>query len=363
MARILVVNAGSSSLKLAVVEDGVRGAAITIERWQGGDLDAMDAFVTEAGVLDGVGHRVVHGGPQHTAPARVDEELLASLAAIEDLAPLHNPRAIAAIEDVHRLRPDLPAAASFDTAFHAGLPLAAATYALPRTWNRRMGLRRYGFHGLSHAHIARRSTEMVGKGAGLRVISCHLGAGASLAAIVGGRSVDTTMGFTALEGLVMASRSGTVDPGLLLWLLTQRHMDPGEVEDALYHRSGLAGLTGTSGDLRDVRKGKDDGDPDCVLAYDVFVHRLRREIGAMAASAGGVDVLAFTGGIGENAADVRRDTVDGLAHLDLAVDLDANGTAAPDADITAGGSAATVLVLAASEDLEIAREATEVLDL
>ena len=185
----------------------------------------------------------------------------------------------------------MPAVACFDTAFHADLPVAARTYALPREWNARWHLRRYGFHGLSHAHAVRCAAGIVGREvADLRMVSCHLGAGASLAAVVGGRSVDTTMGFTPLEGLVMLSRSGSVDPGLLLWLVTRRGVSPEHLAEVLSHGSGLKGLSGTSGDLRDVLAGRARGDADCSLAFDVFVHRLRRDIGAMTASAGGLDV-------------------------------------------------------------------------
>lgn len=361
--RVLVVNAGSSSLKLSLVEDGSRGATRTIERWQGrGDAHALEGFVQEVSPVDVVGHRVVHGGPRLTGPTRVDADVLTYLESIGDLAPLHNPRAVEAIAETSRLLPAVPSVVAFDTAFHAELPAAASTYALPHEWNQRWDLRRYGFHGLSHAHAVRRGAELVGRAVeDLRVVSCHLGAGASLAAVRHGRSVDTTMGFTPLEGLVMATRPGSVDPGLLLWLLQHGGVDAEVLAATLEHHSGLRGLSGTSGDLRDVLAGRERGEERCGLAYEVFLHRLVREIGAMAASAGGLDLLVFTGGIGEHAPEVRAAASDALAHLGVVVDEAANHGASGDSDISGESGEARVVVVDAAEDLEIAREATAVL--
>lgn len=383
--RVLVVNTGSSSLKLSVLEAGADGgtatgptarpaarpatlavtvAATTVERWDGeGHLEPVQAFLDGVGAVDAVGHRVVHGGPEHSEAARVDDALMAYLASISDLAPLHNPRAVAALREVGRLLPDTPAVACFDTGFHATMPPAARTFALPREWNERWRLRRYGFHGLSHAGAARRAAELVGRPLEeLRIVSCHLGAGASLAAVLGGRSVDTTMGFTPLAGLVMQTRSGSIDPGLLLWLLEHGGVELEALGDALEHRSGMKGLSGTSGDLREVLAGMADGDGACALAYDAFVHRLVREAAAMAAGAGGLDVLVMTGGIGEHSAEVRRDAAAGLGFLGVAVDDDANRAAQGDADISAGGAAVRTVVVTAREDTEIARQTRELLD-
>jgi acetate kinase len=298
--RVLVVNSGSSSLKLSVLSpDGSVHAATTVERWEGrAHLQPVQQFLHGVDGIDAVGHRVVHGGPRYRASARVDGELLDYLDSIQDLAPLHNPRAVAGIRAVPDLLPEIPAVACFDTAFHATLPAEAHTYALPREWNARWALRRYGFHGLSHAYASRRGAELAGAPIRvLRMVSCHLGAGASLAAIRDGLSVDTTMGFTPLAGLVMVTRSGDVDPGLLLWLLKHGGVSVDELDEALENRSGLRGLSGTSGDLRDVLAGRTDGDPDCALAFDVFVHQLCREIAAMTAAVGGLDVLVMTGGM------------------------------------------------------------------
>ena len=361
--RILVVNAGSSSLKLSrLTGDGQVTAATTIERWQGaGHLEPLTQFLQVCGPVDAVGHRVVHGGPRYTGPAPVDGELLAYLEAIADLAPLHNPRALAGVQAVRELLPDVPAVACFDTAFHAGLPATARIYALPREWNQRWGLRRYGFHGLSHGYATRRAVELVGETApGRRIVSCHLGAGASLAAVRDGACRDTTMGFTPLAGLVMATRSGDVDPGLLLWLLQHGKVTVDELDQVLENESGLRGLSGTSGDLRDVLAGRDAGDLHCALAFDVFLHRLTREIAAMTAAIGGLDVLVMTGGIGEHAPLVRAQVATRLTYLGVDVDPNLNEAVTGDADISAAGSAVRTLVVTAREDLEIAGQVAAV---
>jgi acetate kinase len=270
----------------------------------------------------------------------------ARLEALGDLAPLHQPRALAAID---ALRGVAPAAACFDTAFHATLDAGAATYALPPEWPRR----RFGFHGLSHAYAARRVAELAGRSSDdLRIVSCHLGAGASLAAIAGGRSVDTTMGFTPLDGLVMATRAGSVDPGLLLWLIEHRGVPPGELSDALEHRSGLTALAGT-GDMRELLGRDDEG---ARQALRVYVHRLRAAIAAMAAALGGLDVLAFTGGVGEHAAAVRTASAEGLAFLGVGLDAPRNDAATADAEIGAAGATVRAFVVTAREDLEMARQ-------
>jgi acetate kinase len=347
--RVLVVNAGSSSLKLRLLgpDDALLG-----ER----DLapgEPLAPAIDALGEADAVGHRVVHGGARFSAPVVIDDDVLRELDALTNLAPLHQPPALAGIAAVRDARPGLPAVACFDTAFHAGLPDAAATYPLPREWRERWAIRRYGFHGLSHAWAARRAAELA---PGVeRVVSCHLGAGASLAAIRRGRSVDTTMGFTPLEGVVMATRSGTVDPGLLLWLLGQGIV-PAELARALEHDSGLTGLAGT-GDMREVLAAAARGDDAAALALDVYVHRLRAAVAAMAAALGGLDALVFTGRIGERAPEVRARTAAGLGFLGVALDADRNAATAPDADVTAPGARPRVLVVESREDVEIARGA------
>ena len=354
--RVLVVNAGSSSLKLAVLVDDTVEASTTVERWEGvGHVEPVEEFLSTCGPVAAVGHRVVHGGTRYVAPVVVDDDVLAYLDSITDLAPLHQPRAVAGLREVSRLV-DVPSVACFDTAFHATMSPAARTYALPREWNHRWQLQRYGFHGLSHAAAVRRAAELLGRPVDtLRMVTCHLGAGASLAAVREGRSVDTTMGFTPLAGLVMATRSGSVDPGLVTWLLEHGGLDAEALTAALEHQSGLRGLTGTSGDFREVLAGRADGDPDCVLAFDVYVHTLVREIGAMAASAGGLDVLVFTGGVGEHVPEVRAAAAQRLAHLGVALDPAANAAAQADAVVTAPGAPVATVVVTAAEAAEVAR--------
>jgi acetate kinase len=239
------------------------------------------------------------------------------------------------------------------------MPAAASTYALPAEWRERWQIRRYGFHGLSHAYAARRVSELLGH-VPARLVVCHLGAGASLAAIRDGRSVDTTMGFTPLEGLVMATRSGTVDPGLVLWLTEQAKIPPDELGDALEHRSGMTGLAGTA-DMREVQARDAQGDSAAGLALTVYLHRLRGLIASMAAALGGLDTLVFTAGVGENDADIRAGAADGLGFLGVAVDKGRNAEARGDTDITAPGAAVQSFVVAAREDIEIARQVREVL--
>jgi acetate kinase len=310
--RVLVVNPGSSSLKASLVVDGERVEDDDVAAERGGE--ELAAVLDRWSPVDAAGVRFVHGGPDLTAPVLVDDEVLRTLEGTVELAPLHNPTSLAVARTLRDA--GLRVVACFDTAFHATLPAAAATYALPRAWNRAWRLRRYGFHGLSYEYVAARAAEQLGRPlAELRLVLCHLGGGASACAVVGGRSVDTTMGFTPMEGLAMQVRSGSVDPGLLLWLLQTGRVGLDELADALEHRSGLAGLSGTSGDIREVLAGLDAGDQDCRLAFDVYVHRLAAAVGAMAASAGGLDALVFTGGVGEHVARVRDVLAERLAHL------------------------------------------------
>jgi acetate kinase len=368
MTSVLVVNAGSSSLKLRVLgpDDSVT-SALDLSAWDGTAGDpALRGFLRGLAGVGVSGHRVVHGGARFTGPVLVDDGVVAGIAGLTDLAPLHQPRALAGIAATRAALPGVPAVACFDTAFHASLPPAAASYALPDAWTRRYGLRRFGFHGLSHGYAAARAAHLSGdEGAlRLRVVTCHLGAGSSLAAVNGGVSVDTTMGFTPLEGLVMATRSGSVDPGLIVWL--QRHGGLGldEVSDGLEFRSGLAGLAGLpggSGDMLDVRRAAAGGDAQARLAINVHAHRLRASIAAMAAAMDGLDILVFTGGIGEHQPEVRAEAAAGLGFLGVAVDEGRNATAQPDCDISAPGAAVRTLVIAAREDIEIAHQAREIL--
>ncbi len=359
--RVLVVNAGSATVKLSLI--GERDETLAerlLEAPQASlDPDELRTALDEDGLgdADAVGHRIVHGGERFRAAVRIDSSVEAQLRALTVLAPIHQPRSLAAYDAVRRALPRVAAFACFDTAFHATLSAAAATYAVPAAWRERWGVRRYGFHGLSHAWIAHRAPELLGVDpAGLRTVSCHLGAGASLCAIRDGASIDTTMGFTPLEGLVMATRSGTVDPGLLLWLL-EKHEPLGarELSDALEHQSGLLGLAGTA-DMREVLARVEGGDSAASLAFEVYLHRLRAGIAAMVAALEGLDVLVFTGGVGEHSAPVRAHAASALAFLGIQVDTERNQAATPDAELSAAGARVRTLVLAAREDLEIARQ-------
>ena len=344
--RVLVANAGSSSLKVSLLDGD------DAELWRR-DLDSPDEVPAAdlPAEVDAVGHRIVHGGHRFTSAARLDTAVVDALEELTELAPLHQPRSLAAVDALSRALPDAPQVACFDTAFHASIPPAAATYALPREWRERFGLRRFGFHGLSHAYASRRAGEL-SPGA-RRIVSCHLGAGASLCAVLDGRSVDTTMGFTPLEGLVMATRSGSVDPGLLLWLQDHAGLSADQMTEALEHESGLSGLAGTA-DMRELL-ARDDA--EARLALDVYVHRLRTGIGAMAASLGGLDALVFTGGVGQAAPRVRELACAGLEHLGVALDAGRNAAAeGADADVVGQGSRVAVLVVRAREDVEIARQ-------
>jgi acetate kinase len=387
--RILVVNAGSSSLKLRVLgaragnaragnASGAGGddviAAADLPAADGGQVGgtgsaAIKAAVESFGPVDAVGHRIVHGGTLYAAPVLVTAEVRRRLESLTDLAPLHQPKSLAALDAVTAELPDTPAVACFDTAFHTTIPDAAATFALPAEWRTRWTLRRYGFHGLSHSYASRRAAELTGHPApdapaGLRVVTCHLGAGASLAAVHSGKSVDTTMGFTPLDGLVMATRSGSVDPGLVLWLEEHAHMPSRELAATLENRSGLAGLAGT-GDMREVLSRAAAGDQRAVLGRDVYLHRLRASVAAMAAAMDGLDVLVFTGGVGENSPEIRARAADGLAFLGVAVDESRNtlGKEArgDDWEITAPDAKARTFVIAAREDRQIAAEVRSVL--
>ena len=370
--RVLVVNAGSSSLKLRVLDssDKVTGTADLPAPRGAADAAAMESTLASLGDADAVGYRIVHGGTSFTAPVRIDDGVLATLRALTDLAPLHQPKSLAAVAAVQRVLPGVPGVACFDTAFHTTIPAAAATYALPREWRQRWALRRYGFHGLSHSYAARRAAELAG---GSRTVTCHLGAGASLAAVRDGVSVDTTMGFTPLEGLVMATRSGSVDPGLVLWLAGHAGTPVAELAAALEHRSGLLGLAGTA-DMREVVAGAAAGLPDARLALDVYTHRLRAGIAAMAAALGGLDVLVFTGGVGENSPVVRSEAAAELGFLGVRLDAgrnEADGSpvddpagegSAADREIGDPGAPVRSFVIAAREDIEIAGQVRAVLE-
>jgi acetate kinase len=353
--RILVVNAGSSGLKLRLLGDDDQ----LIGSQDVADSAELESVVSKWERPEAVGHRIVHGGSRFTSSVRIDDSVIEELKGLIELAPLHLPPALDAIGVTRRMLPEVPAVACFDTAFHSTLPRAAATYALPREWREQWDLRRFGFHGLSHSYASRRAAELLDRDShDLRLVTCHLGAGASLAAVSGGVSVDTTMGFTPLEGLVMATRSGTVDPGLILWLQTAQGLSATEISDGLEHRSGVLGLSGTA-DMKEVARAVT---AESALALDVYVHRLCAEVAAMASAMKGLDAIVFTGGVGENSATVRECCLVSLEWMGCAVDLSANESARGDSLISPPGAEVGAVVVSAREDLAIARGVRRLLD-
>jgi acetate kinase len=359
LVRVLVVNAGSSSVKLRVIEvDDTVGLSADLGPPSPDMADQLADFVERAGPVEVVGHRVVHGGDRFDAPTVIDDQVRFALGELSELAPLHLPPALAAIDAVRRLRPNLLSVACFDTAFHAQLPAAATVYALPAEWRERWKLRRYGFHGLSCTWATARVAQFFGPSRpASRIVVCHLGSGASVTAIVDGRSVDTTMGFTPLEGLIMATRPGDIDPGIITWLLAHG-INRSDLDHALEHRCGLAALSGDrSGDMRILLERRDHGDQLASQAIEVYLHRLRAKIAAMTAAAGGLDALVFTGGVGEHAPAIRTETVTGLGWMGITIDEHANRTVnEADAEITGSGGPVRTWVVHAREDLVIAAD-------
>ncbi len=357
--RVLAVNAGSSSVKLSVIGDGDE----TLAEQELGAPDAATAaavgdFVESNRPLDAVGHRFVHGGSFFRRSVLIDSEVRDSLESLVELAPLHMPAALGLL-DTLRSQQQAPQVGCFDTAFHASLPQKAHTYALPQRW-RALGLRRYGFHGLSCAWALRRASGLLRSSVDdLRLVVAHLGSGASVTAISGGASTDTSMGFTPLEGLVMAARSGTVDPGALTWLQTARGVGVDELAAALETESGLLALAGTS-DMREVERHAAAGEQRAALAIDVYVHRACACIASVAASLERLDALVFTGGVGEHAAEIRESICAGLAVLGLPPRL-TTAESSDDCLLSPAGASPAVLRVHAREDLEIAREVQTVL--
>jgi acetate kinase len=390
---VLLLNAGSSSLKCTLMESAGRTVVArasadwagpvtryacsgpggeTASRevpWRGhgeavrralGDLPVgASGSGARAGGLAAVGHRVVHGG-EFAASVRITPDVRARISALVALAPLHNPPGLETLAAAEAALPEVPHVAVFDTAFHAGLPPAARSYPLPARWTRDWGIRRYGFHGLSHAYCAGRAAELLGRPVEeLRLVICHLGHGCSASAVQGGRCIDTTMGFTPLDGLMMATRSGSLDPGIVLHVQRRHGLAPEEVEEALNHASGLLGVSEVSGDMREVLAAAGAGNERAQLALDLYAHRVRQAIGALAVTLGGVDALVFTAGVGENSPAIRAASCRGLECLGLELDAQANASGRPDADVAGRGSAARILVVATREDLTMLGEVVQ----
>ncbi|MDX2214894.1 MAG: acetate kinase [Oculatellaceae cyanobacterium bins.114] len=395
--KILVLNAGSSSQKSCLyslngdlsadppeplweahidwthhqgkAEITVKAAGITLENelpstsraevtqhmlktlWSG-----KTQVIDHPNAIDIVGHRVVHGGQDYQSSTRVTAEVKAAIARLASFAPVHNPANLEGIEVIEQVLGDVPQVAVFDTAFHAHLPPAAAVYPIGYDWFKQ-GIRRYGFHGISHQYCAHRAAQLLNRDLeSLRLITCHLGNGCSLAAIAQGHSVDTTMGFTPLEGLMMGSRSGSVDPGILIHLLRQEGYTADQLDHMLNKESGLKGVSGVSADVRRVREAIAQGNPQAQLALDVYVHRLRSHIASLLPAIGGLDALVFTAGVGENDAQLRADTCKAFGFLGLTLDPQKNSQKPVDQDIATPDSAVRVLVLHTQEDWAIAQE-------
>ncbi len=308
-----------------------------------------------------VGHRVVHGGEEFLQPSLIDEEVVNTIRKLIPLAPLHNPSNLAGVEAARSLLPRTPQVAVFDTAFHQSLPPKAFLYGLPYEYYKKYGIRRYGFHGTSHKYVAQKAAKAMGIPLEkLKMISCHLGNGCSITAIQGGKSVDTSMGFTPLEGLVMGTRCGDLDPALVLWLIKQEGLRPAELEDVLNTKSGLLGISGLSNDVRDLQKAEEAGHGLAKLALDIFVYRIKKYIGAYSAILSGLDGLVFTGGIGENGAEIRRHICDGLEFL--GIDLDEEKNKRVDSEvISKNNSSVKILVIPTDEEIMIARETQKII--
>jgi acetate kinase len=363
-AQVLVLNAGSSTLKYQLLDGERVVSSGTVERVR--DMgaachemaDRLHRDDTALADVDAIGHRVVHGGPELTRPVLIDDEVVATIEELSVLAPLHNPGAVAGIRAARALVPHVPHVACFDTAFFAGLPAAASTYAIDRDLARRERVRRYGFHGLSHEYVAGQAAAFLGRPlAELALVTLHLGNGASAAAIDGGRPVDTSMGMTPLEGLVMGTRAGDLDPGVVLHLERHAGLSTDDVQDLLNKGSGLRGLAGLA-DFRDVLAGAEAGDEGALLAYAVYCHRLRKYVGAYAAVLGRLDAIVFTAGVGQHAARLRADALAGLGLLGIEVDGAVNERVRGDepARISPEGAGVEVLVVPTNEELAIARQ-------
>ena len=388
--NVLTLNAGSSSLKFKLLRmsDGESVLAHgQVDRW-GTPQAAMRVEVTQraavttsvaadsvAGAvehaigacrplgIDAVGHRIVHGGSRFEAPARISDEVMAAIRQVTELAPLQNGPGLLCIETQRRLLPEAHAVAVFDTAFHRTIPDVAATYAIPVDVAQKHGLRRYGFHGTSHRYVSQKLLEVMGRpAAGTRLITCHLGNGASVCAILDGKSIDTSMGMTPLEGLVMGTRCGDIDPGLLMYLMRTERMSVPDLDELLNRHSGLLGLSGKSSDVRELTALAAD-DPRAELALAIFAYRVRKYIGAYAAALGGLDAVAFAGGIGEHSADMRRRICNGLEFLGAEIDPARNAAASGDTSCRVGpdSSRVQVWVIPTDEELQIARDVRELL--
>jgi acetate kinase len=401
--KILVLNSGSSSQKSALfdlaegdsnltdpiaplwqakIEWNKEGATLAVSTTRGESLtrqtktrDRKSAVkemletlwdgptkVADAKEIQVVGHRVVHGGPDLWQPTIITDSVKQAIRKVEPFAPLHNRAELEGVEIIEQLLGSVPQVAVFDTGFHRTLPLEAAVYPGPYSWYE-SGIRKYGFHGINHQYCAGRAAQLLQRDLeSLKLITCHLGNGCSLAAIDGGRSVETTMGFTPLDGLMMGTRSGSVDPGILTYLLREAHTTGEKLDKTLNEESGLLGISGVSGDMREVLAAMRDGNTRARLAFDMYVYRLQLAIGAMAAALNGIDALVFTGGVGENSPEVRAGACAKLGFLGVQLDEERNGKSPMDSEISAASSRVRVLIIRAQEDWAIAKECQRILE-
>jgi acetate kinase len=362
---LLILNAGSSNLKLRLFDDAARVERVSHQiEWpadRGRTVEQIRRTLQEgnssAEPVRGVGHRVVHGGERFHESVRIDAEVKAAIARLAELAPLHNPAALEGIEIAEVAWPGVPQVAVFDTALFARLLPRAFLYPVPYEWYTRWGMRRFGFHGISHSYCADRAAELLKRDrAGLRLITCHLGNGCSATAFRAGVTVTTSMGFTPLDGMMMGTRPGALDPGLLVHVLKQSGMSADQLDDALNHQSGLLGISGVSSDFRAVEAAAKEGNERSRLALDLYADRVRSIVGAFTATLGGIDALVFTAGVGENSASLRAAVCQGTECLGLGLDSARNDACQPDADIAADESAGRILVLRTREEQRIAEE-------
>ncbi|NJO49547.1 MAG: acetate kinase [Leptolyngbyaceae cyanobacterium RM2_2_4] len=352
-AEIEVKTAKGETVQAEISADRTAAIAYLLNTLWSGSTQVID----QPSEIDAVGHRVVHGGQEYQQSVLINQQVREAIAQLIPLAPAHNPANLEGIEAIEQtLGTQIPQVAVFDTAFHAQMPAAAATYPIPYEWFEQ-GIRRYGFHGISHQYCAERAAYLLGRDLkDLRLITCHLGNGCSLAAIRAGCSIDTTMGFTPLEGLMMGSRSGSVDPGILIHLMRQAGYTIDQLDQMLNKESGLKGVSGVSADMRQIDQAIAQGNPRAQLAFDIYVHRLRSSIGAMLASLGGVDALIFTAGVGENSAAIRAAACEGFSFLGLNIDAEKNTQSPADQDIATVDSKVRVLVIHTEEDWAIAQQ-------
>jgi len=352
-AEVSIANADRNSHKRTVHISSRREAIehLLQTAWKGSD----SALACSAHV-DVAGHRVVHGGPNYLEPTLVDDDVKAAISSVSAFAPLHNRAELEGMKIVQRVIGAIPQIAVFDTGFHRNMPLAAKVYPGPYEWYEN-GIHRYGFHGINHQYCAERAAHLLRKDlAALRIVSCHIGNGCSLAAVEKGKSVETTMGFTPLEGLMMGTRSGSVDPGILTYLMREKKLTGQQIDELLNKKSGLLGISGVSGDVRQIEEASARGNARAQLAWDIYIHRLVTGIGAMVAAMEGLDVLLFTAGVGENSTTLRQSVCDRLRYLGIAIDPDKNSKPASDRDISAGDSRVRILIARAQEEWQIAQE-------